>query len=91
MPLYEYAPVSGQCHQCNGRFEVVQRLADEKLTQCPACSQPCQRQISCVALGGKYALNDQKIKQSGLTAYRKAESGVYERTVGSEGPKILRR
>lgn len=91
MPLYEYAPTSGQCKQCNGRFEVMQRLSDDKLTQCPACAQPCERQISRVALGGKYAVNDQKIKESGMTAYRKAENGVYERTVGSEGPDILYR
>jgi putative FmdB family regulatory protein len=91
MPLYEYAPTSGQCNQCNGRFEVVQRLADEKLTQCPTCNQPCERQISRVALGGKFSVTDQKIKQSGMTAYRKAENGVYERTVGSEGPEILHR
>lgn len=91
MPLYEYAPLSGECHQCNGRFEVVQKLSEEKLTRCPACAQPCERQISRVALGGKYAVNDQKIRASGMTAYRKAENGVYERTVGSEGPDVLYR
>jgi putative FmdB family regulatory protein len=91
MPLYEYAPRSGECKQCNGRFEVVQKLSEEKLTQCPTCAQPCERQISRVALGGKYATNDQAIKSSGMTAYRKAEDGVYERTVGTEGPDILYR
>ena len=91
MPLYEYAPTSGNCAQCPGRFEVVQKLADDKLTQCPHCGQACERQISRVALGGKYALTDQKINQSGMTAYRKAEDGVYERTNGTGGPEILRR
>ena len=91
MPLYEYAPTSGQCKQCNGRFEVMQRLSDDKLTQCPTCAQPCERQISRVALGGKYSTSEQAIKSSGMTAYRKAEDGVYERTVGSEGPDVLYR
>ena len=27
MPLYDYAPVSGQCDTCHGRFEVMQRIA----------------------------------------------------------------
>jgi putative FmdB family regulatory protein len=91
MPLYEYAPTSGECKLCNGRFEVMQRLSEDKLTQCPTCARACERQISRVALGGKYAVTDQKIKQSGLTAYRKAETGVYERTSGSEGPDVLYR
>jgi putative FmdB family regulatory protein len=91
MPLYEYAPLSGRCDVCHGRFEVVQRLAEDKLTACPTCQQPCERQISCVALGGKYAVSNDRIAKSGLTAYRKAENGVYERTAGSEGPEILHR
>ena len=89
MPLYEYAPTSGQCEKCNGRFELMQRLADEKLTRCPACGQACERQISAVALGGKYAVTDSKVRQSGLTQYKKAGKGVYERTAGTEGPEHL--
>lgn len=52
MPIYEYAPTSGHCEQCKGVFEVMQRLADAKLTACPTCGQPCERRISAVALGG---------------------------------------
>ena len=89
MPLYEYAPTSGQCSQCNGLFTIVQRIADEKLTHCPTCFQPCERRISAVALGGKYAVTPSAIKRSGLTQYKKAESGVYERTAGTGGPEVL--
>ncbi len=91
MPLYVYAPLSGSCDKCNGRFEVMQRIADEKLTHCPACSQRCERQICAVALGGRYSTSDSAIKNAGMTKYRKADNGVYERTVGSEGPEILHR
>ncbi len=91
MPLYEYAPASGQCAQCNGLFEVMQRIADDKLRQCPRCSQPCERRISAVALGGKYAVNENAVKNAGMTQYRRAEKGVYERTVGTQGPQILHR
>lgn len=89
MPIYEYAPTSGQCEKCNGLFEVVQRIADPKLTQCPSCGQACERRISAVALGGTWSLSESKIKNSGLTQYRKAGNGVYERTVGSGGPEVL--
>lgn len=89
MPLYDYAPVSGHCERCNGRFEVMQRIAEAKLTHCPTCQQPCERLISAVALGGKYAVTPGKVKQAGMTQYRKAGDGVYERTAGSGGPETI--
>jgi putative FmdB family regulatory protein len=89
MPIYEYAPLSGECKRCLGRFEVYQRMADEKLTQCPDCSQPCERQISAVPLGGKYSTSDAAIANTGLTKFKKVEKGVYERTAGSYGPEVL--
>ena len=91
MPLYEYAPSPGHCEQCAGKFEVFQRIADEKLTRCPNCGQPCERQVSRVALGGKFSTSESAIKSSGFTRYQKAENGVYERTAGSGGPEILYR
>jgi hypothetical protein len=36
-------------------------------------------------------MSESAIKNSGFTRYQKAENGVYERTAGSGGPKILRR
>jgi len=89
MPVYEYAPVAGKCDMCSGRFEVFQRIAEDKLARCPSCGQACERVIGPVALGGKYSTSDAKVKELGLTKYRKAENGVYERTVGSGGPDVL--
>ncbi|MCX7141838.1 MAG: zinc ribbon domain-containing protein [Proteobacteria bacterium] len=89
MPIYEYAPTSGHCEQCKGVFEVMQRLADAKLTACPTCGQPCERRISAVALGGNWSLTDSKIQQSGLTQYKKVEQGVYEKTAGTGGPERI--
>jgi len=89
MPIYEYAPASGQCEKCNGVFEVMQRLADAKLTACPTCGQACERRISKVALGGTWSLSDSKIQQSGLTQYKKVDKGVYEKTAGTGGPEHL--
>jgi putative FmdB family regulatory protein len=89
MPLYDYSPTSGTCTQCTGVFEVFQKLSEDKLTACPTCSQPCERRISAVALGGKYSTSDAKIKELGLTKYQKNGDGHYERTVGTEGPEHL--
>lgn len=91
MPLYDYAPTSGNCAKCHGRFEFFQRISEPKLTHCPTCNQPCERAISAVALGGRYSVTDSKIKQHGLTKYKKAGKGVYERTAGTGGPKVIHR
>ena len=40
MPIYEY-----QCKQC-GKFEKIQKISDEALTQCPVCAEPVKRLIS---------------------------------------------
>ncbi len=91
MPIYEYAPLSGDCQQCHGVFEVFQRIADDKLTQCPTCSQACERRISAVALGGKYSTSNSAVEKAGFTKYERSEKGVYERTAGKGGPPILHR
>lgn len=91
MPLYDYAPASGSCKRCHGRFEVFQRIAEAKLTHCPACNKPCERLIGAPALGGKYSVSDKKIKDLGMTKYKKAGDGLYERTVGSGGPETINR
>ena len=89
MPIYEYAPTSGHCEKCKGLFEVMQRMGDSRLTACPSCGQPCERRVSAVALGGTWAVSDDKIKNSGLTKYKKAGDGVYERTAGTGGPEVI--
>jgi putative FmdB family regulatory protein len=90
VPLYDYAPTSGECAQCQGRFEVFQRVADEKLTSCPACGKPCERLIGPVAVGGKYSTSDSRVKELGMTKYVKRGDGYYERTASTGGPQIIR-
>ncbi|RZO67433.1 MAG: zinc ribbon domain-containing protein [Halieaceae bacterium] len=34
MPIYEY-----QCQECGHELEAIQRLADDPLTECPACGK----------------------------------------------------
>ncbi len=35
MPIYEY-----QCESCGHQFEKLQKISDERLTDCPDCSKP---------------------------------------------------
>ena len=34
MPIYEY-----QCNNCNHKIEVLQKISDDPLVQCPSCRQ----------------------------------------------------
>ena len=54
MPIYEY-----QCRSCGHEFEVLQKISDPKLTDCPECHQASlQKKMSAVAFrlkgGGWY-------------------------------------
>jgi putative FmdB family regulatory protein len=91
MPRYDYAPVSGRCKRCDGRFEVIQRVSETKLKRCPTCRKSVERLISAPALGGKYAVTPNKIKELGMTQYKKAGDGYYERSAGTRGPKLIGR
>jgi len=91
MPIYEYAPVSGRCKRCEGRFEVYQRVADEKLKVCPDCGKPVERVIGARPVHGKYSTkSDSRLKDLGMTKFVKTSDGSYERTVGNFGPKMIR-
>jgi len=92
MPLYDYAPKSGKCAKCRGRFEVVQRISEPKLKRCPECDKPVERLISAAAVHGKFSTkSDSKLKDLGMTKYVKTSDGSYERTVGCAGPKMIRK
>jgi putative FmdB family regulatory protein len=91
MPLYDYAPKSGKCTQCRGRFEIVQRISEPKLAKCPQCGKAVVRLVSAAAVHGKYSTkSDSKLKDLGLTKYVKTSDGSYTRTVGGAGPKLIR-
>lgn len=45
MPKYEYA-----CTECGERLEVVQKFADDPLTECPACGGRLRKLFSAVGV-----------------------------------------
>lgn len=49
MPTYSYL-----CSECDHRFDTVQRMSADPLTECPACSKPALvRQVSAVGFALK--------------------------------------
>lgn len=45
MPTYEYA-----CRDCGHRFDAVQSIHDDALTQCPECGGPVRRVVAAVGV-----------------------------------------
>jgi putative FmdB family regulatory protein len=54
MPIYEY-----ECTSCCNVFEIVQRMTEDPLTNCPDCSGPVKKLVSMSSFqlkgGGWYA------------------------------------
>jgi putative FmdB family regulatory protein len=44
MPIYEY-----QCDQCGHQLEVIQKISDAALRECPQCKQPALRKLVSAA------------------------------------------
>ena len=44
MPIYEY-----RCETCDHELEVIQRLADDPLIDCPSCGEPALKKKISVA------------------------------------------
>jgi putative FmdB family regulatory protein len=92
MPIYEYAATDKGCAHCQGRFDVLQKMADAHIAVCPQCGGAVTRVISVpsVAAGGSHLLKEDHFSKRGFTQYRKAGGGVYEKTAG-DGPKFINR
>lgn len=90
MPIYEYQS-SGEAHCdfCRDGFDVLRKLSDPPLEECPECNAAVERKISAPNLGSSGpSLDESNIEKHGFTQYRKVEKGVYEKTVG-KGPDFI--
>ena len=45
MPIYEY-----RCESCGHEMEVIQKMADDPLTECPECAKPTLKKL--ISAGG---------------------------------------
>ena len=46
MPIYEYQPIKSGCSYCSQGFDVLQKISDQPLQQCPQCGAGVKRAIS---------------------------------------------
>ena len=90
MPIYEYAAAATGCPHCENHFDVLQKLSEPALTQCPECGAAVVRIICApsIAVGNSAMLKEKHVEKHGFTQYRRAGKGVYEKTAG-KGPKFI--
>ena len=46
MPIYEYRPTEKGCSYCSRGFDVLQKMNDAPLDECPKCKAKIQRVVS---------------------------------------------
>ena len=91
MPIYVYrAKSEAGCERCLAGFEILQKLGDAPLNECPHCLAPVAKVISAPNLAANApSLSDENVGKHGFTRYRKLEKGVYEKTAG-KGPDLIK-
>lgn len=95
MPTYVYEVLDDAGAPID-RFELVQSMTDEPLTQHPETGQPVRRAFVPFGIAGKLApmktdralADDKKLERLGFTKYVKGDQG-YEKVVGG-GPDLLK-
>jgi putative FmdB family regulatory protein len=92
MPIYRYQVVAENpgCSHCSPGFEVMQKMAETPLSECPQCQAPLRKVITPpnVASGNAHLSSPGHIEKHGFTQYRKVGKGVYEKTAG-QGPDYI--
>jgi hypothetical protein len=92
MPTYVYEVIN-EDGEPGERFEVVQRMADEPLSEHPETGEPVRRLFLPFAVSGgsnpdKTLADDNKLERLGFTKYVKSDEGKYDKVIG-KGPDNL--
>lgn len=85
MPIYEY-----HCGSCGHTLEVIQRMSDSPLQDCPNCSEPSLRKLVSAAGfrlkgGGWYATDFKGDAKPKAKSEDKAETKAERKTDGGTG------
>ena len=82
MPIYEYIARDAQarsCAHCAVAFELLRKMSDPPVAQCPECGAPVMKIISAPAVGSSKAGFDDRAKSAGFHKLKKLGKGEYER------------
>jgi len=81
MPIYEYQAVDPRtgCATCRQPFELLRKLSDAPLTNCPQCGAPVRKLISAPATGLSRSGLDDRARSAGFHKLKKLGKGEYEK------------
>ena len=83
MPTYEYA-----CSSCDTTHDIVQKMTDPTLTECPACGEPTLRKlfngVGVVFKGSGCYRNDSRSSGSSKDSPSKDAGGTSEKKSSSD-------
>lgn len=83
MPIYEYSASQGEgCLHCHDRFQWLQPISQDPLTECPECGGPVQRIISKSSFKVGQNVSADKAAQHGFSTFKKAGKGTWEKVAG---------
>lgn len=88
MPTYEYEKLDGDCEICPGRFAAIQSLDEPELVFCPTCGLKVRKVVSQVQFRATPDTSADKAAKKGLTTYRRAQEGTWEKVAG-EGVDVI--
>ncbi len=86
MPLYEY-----KCQKCASVFEVIQKISDSPLTECPSCGGRLKKVLSAPAIqfkGSGFYITDyakKKKPEKEARTEKKQKSDKKEEAKGKTG------
>jgi putative FmdB family regulatory protein len=86
MPLYEY-----KCQKCASVFEVIQKVSDSPLAECPACGGRLKKVLTAPAIqfkGSGFYITDyakKKKPESGTKPQKKQKNDRKEETKSQTG------
>lgn len=83
MPVYEYLAEDCEgCEHCRTRFQWLQSISEDPLTQCPKCGGPVARIVSKSSFKVGQNVSPEKAAKHGFTTFKKAGKGTWEKLAG---------
>jgi putative FmdB family regulatory protein len=81
MPIYEYKADSDEhsCSYCRDGFDIIQKISDAPLKECPKCGNAVSKQLSAPSVGASRSGLDDRAKNAGFHKLKKLGKGEYEK------------
>jgi putative FmdB family regulatory protein len=77
MPIYQYVHDAGTPSDCEEVIEVMQRMSEDALKECPVCGRAVHRIITSVA-GHIDNLGGAALREKGFKKFVRRDKGAYE-------------